>query len=139
MATYDKIVPLRQTGPELNYGKDPNVRNIFGWRRGYNDPWRDEKNQRLLARGIFGILGGPFASSLLSGGFKAQDYLDPYGWNRPFHKSEETMEKEKAADIESRDDSPIIAQERRKLWKLYQRLGRPADLASLKRHIRVFG
>ena len=41
--------------------------------------------------------------------------------------------------MEQRDDTPIIAQERRKLWKLYQRLGRPADLAAFKRHVRVFG
>ena len=131
MATYSNIVPLRQTGLELNYGKDPNVRNIFGWRRGYNDPWRDEKNQRLLARGIFGMLGGPFASSLLSGGFKAQDYLNP---NRPFYGPEKKEDPQ-----ETRDDSPIIAKERRKLWKLYQRLKRPADLAAFKRHVRVFG
>ena len=41
--------------------------------------------------------------------------------------------------MEQRDDTPIIAKERRKLWKLYQRLKRPADLAAFKRHVRVFG
>ena len=92
-----------------------------------------------MAKFVFGMLGGAPAAGLLSGGFKAQDYLDPYGWNRPFHKSKETMEKEKAADIESRDDSPIIAQERRRLWKLYQRLKRPADLAAFKEHVRQHG
>ena len=70
---------------------------------------------------------------------KAESLVDPYGWNKPFHKSEETMEKERQADIASRDDSPIIAKERRKLWNLYRRLGRPADLAAYKRHVRVFG
>ena len=131
MATYSNIVPIRQTGPELNYGNDPNVRNIFGWRRGYNDPWTDEKNQRRMAKFVFGMLGGPFAASLLSGGFKAQDKLNP---NRPFYGLEKKEDPQ-----ETRDDSPIIAQERRKLWALYKRLGRPADLAAFKEHVRQHG
>ena len=123
---------------ELNFGTDPEKRNLwgYGWKKGYNDPWKDEANQRRLAKLIFGGLGG---AGLLEAGFGAQGLLDPHGWNRPFHKSEEAKEKEKQADIESRDDSSIIAKERRKLLNLYRRLGRPADLAAYKRHRRVFG
>ena len=100
------------TGPELYVGDNPYARNIFGFRRGWNDPWRDEKNQRRLAKLMFGALGG---GGLLSAGFGVQGLLDPHGWNRPFHKSEEAKEKEKQADIESRDDSPAIERERRRL------------------------
>ena len=39
---------------------------------------------------------------------------------------------------EQRDDSPIIAKERKRLWKLYQRLGRMADLAAYKAHVRQY-
>ena len=116
---------------ELNLGTDPNVRNFLGMRKGYNDPWTDEKNQRRMAKFVFGMLGGAPAAGLLSGGFKAQDILNP---NRPFY----TLEK-KEDPQETRDDSPIIAQERRRLWKLYQRLKRPADLAAFKEHVRQYG
>ena len=81
----------------------------------------------------------PGSGATLGMAQKVEGLLDPYGWNKPFHKSEETLEKEKQADIASRDDYPIIAKERRKLWNLYLRLGRPADLAAYKRHKRVFG
>ena len=124
------------TGPELYVGDNPFARNFLGFRRGWNDPWRDQKNQRRLAKLIFGGLGG---AGLLEAGFGVQGLLDPHGWNRPFHKSEEAKEKEKQADIESRDDYPAVAKERKRLWKLYQRLGRMADLAAYKKHVREFG
>ena len=126
------------TGQELYHGLDPDSRTLwgYGWKRGYNDPWKDEANQRRMAKLIFGSMGG---GGLLSLGFKAQDYLDPHGWDRPFHKSEEAKEKERLADIESRDDTPIIMKERKRLWKLYQRLGRMADLERYKKHVREFG
>jgi hypothetical protein len=128
------------TGPELHYGVDPNTKNLwgYGWKRGYNDPWRDQKRNRFLGNVLANILL-PGSGAVLGAAQKFEGLLDPHGWNRPFHKSEETMEKERQADIASRDDSPIIAKERRKLWALYKRLERPADLAALKRHIRVFG
>ena len=40
---------------------------------------------------------------------------------------------------EQRDDYPAVAKERKRLWKLYQRLGRMADLAAYKAHVREFG
>ena len=135
MASYTHKT-ARLTGPELSYDRPLTGPSIFGFKLGSDNPWQDEKNQRRLAKLIFGALGG---GGLLSAGFKAQDLLDPHGWDRPFHKSKETLEKERQADIASRDDSPIIAKERRKLWNLYRRLGRPADLAAYKRHRRVFG
>ena len=116
---------------ELNFGTDPEKRNLwgYGWKKGYNDPWKDEANQRRLAKIMFGALGG---GGLLSLGFKAQSLLDPHGWNRPFHKSEEVKEKERLADIESRDDSPIIDKERRRLYAIAMRLNRAADWARLR-------
>ena len=126
------------TGPELYVGDNPYARNFWGKVRGWNDPFRDQRRSRFLGNVAANVLI-PGAGYVLGGVQKVEGLLDPYGWNRPFHKSEETMEKERQADIESRDDSPIIAQERRKLWKLYQRLKRPADLAAFKRHVRVFG
>ena len=128
------------TGPELYHGIDPNRRNLwgYGWKRGYNDPWRDQKTKTFLGN-LFANMLIPGSGAALGGVQKVEGLLDPYGWNKPFHKSEETLEKERQADIESRDDYPIIAKERRKLWNLYLRLGRPADLAAYKRHKRVFG
>ena len=128
------------TGPELYYGVDPNTRNLWGhgWKRGYNDPWRDQKRNRFLGN-VLANMFLPGAGYVLGGAQKVEGLLDPHGWNRPFHKSKETLEKEKQADTESRDDSHIIAKERKKLWNLYLRLGRPADLAAYKRHKRVFG
>ena len=40
---------------------------------------------------------------------------------------------------EQRDDYPAVAKERKRLWKLYQRLGRMADLEAYKKHVRNFG
>jgi len=40
---------------------------------------------------------------------------------------------------EQRDDYPAVAKERKRLWKLYQRLGRMADLVAYKKHIREYG
>ena len=40
---------------------------------------------------------------------------------------------------EQRDDYPAVAKERKRLWKLYQRLGRMADLEAYKKHVREFG
>ena len=117
------------TGPELYVGDNPFARNFLGFRRGWNDPWQDEKNQRRLAKIMFGALGG---GGLLSLGFKAQDLLDPHGWDRPFHKSEEAKEKEKQADIESRDDTPAITRERKRLYAIAMRLNRAADWARLR-------
>jgi hypothetical protein len=128
------------TGPELYHGIDPNRRNLwgYGWKRGYNDPWRDEKTRTFLGNLAANFLL-PGSGVALGTAQKVEGLLDPYGWNEPFHKSEETMEKEKQADIASRDDYPAVAKERKRLWKLYLRLGRPADLATYKRHRRVFG
>ena len=116
---------------ELNFGTDPEKRNLwgYGWKKGYNDPWKDEANQRRMAKVIFGMLGG---GGMLSSGFKIQSLLDPHGWDRPFHKSEEAKEKERLADIESRDDSPIIDKERRRLYAIAMRLNRAADWARLR-------
>ena len=118
---------------ELNFGTNPEKRNLWGhgWKKGYNDPWTDEKNQRRMAKFVFGMLGGAPAAGLLSGMFKAQDKLNP---NRPFYGPEKKEDPQ-----ETRDDSPIIAQERRKLWALYKRLGRAADLAAFKEHVRQHG
>jgi hypothetical protein len=128
------------TGPELYHGIDPNRRNLwgYGWKRGYNDPWRDQKTKTFLGN-LFANMLIPGSGATLGMAQKVEGLLDPHGWNRPFHKSEETLEKERQADIASRDDSPIIAKERRKLLNLYRRLGRPADLAAYMRHRRVFG
>jgi hypothetical protein len=128
------------TGPELYHGIDPNRRNLwgYGWKRGYNDPWRDQKTKTFLGN-LFANMLSPGSGATLGMAQKVEGLLDPHGWNRPFHKSEETLEKERQADIASRDDSPIIAKERRKLLNLYRRLGRPADLAAYMRHRRVFG
>ena len=128
MADYTHLT-ARLTGPELNYDRPLTGTNIFGYQLGSNNPWQDEKNQRRLAKLMFGALGG---GGLLSLGFKAQDLLDPHGWNRPFHKSEEAKEKEKQADIESRDDYPAIAKERKRLYAIAMRLNRAADWARLR-------
>jgi len=127
MATYSNIVPLQLTGPELSYDRPLTGPSIFGFKLSSDNPWKDEENQRRLAKLIFGSLGG---AGLLSLGFKAQDYLNP--WGVPSHKSEETKEKEKQADIESRDDYPAIARERKRLYALATRLNRPADWARLR-------
>ena len=118
---------------ELKFGEEE--KSFWDKLRGvggpYYDPWTRLKDDRALAKRISGGLLGFQAPLALSGMFKAQDYLNP---NRPFYgpgKKEDPQE--------TRDDSPIIAKERRKLWALYKRLERPADLAALKRHIRVFG
>ena len=121
------------TGPELNWGTDPNVRNLFGfgWKKGPNNPWQDEINRRRAAKFAFGLLGGPPASGVLSGMFKAQDKLNP---NRPFYgpKKEEDPQ-------ETRDDSYEISKKRKELWKRYVRLRRMADLDAYKAHVREFG
>ena len=131
------------TGPEFYLGIDPNRRNLggYGWKRGYNDPWRDEKTKTFLGNLAANFLfpGSTTPVGILGIAQKAESLLDPYGWNRPFHKSEETLEKERLADIESRDDYPAVAKERKRLWKLYQRLGRMADLEAYKKHVREFG
>ena len=121
------------TGPELNWGTDPTVRNLFGfgWKKGPNNPWQDEIDQRKAARFALGLLGGPLASGLLSAGFKAQDELNP---NRPFYGPEKKEDPQ-----ETRDDSPAIAKERRRLWNTWRRLGRMADLDSYKAHVRKYG
>ena len=128
------------TGQELHYGIDPNRRNLwgYGWRRGYNDPWRDQKTKTFLGN-LFANMLLPGSGGVLGAAQKFEGLLDPHGWNRPFHKSEETLEKEKAADIASRDDYHEIAKERKRLWKLYRRLGRMADLERYKAHVREFG
>jgi hypothetical protein len=126
------------TGPELYVGDNPYARNIFGFVRGWNDPFRDQRRSRSLGNWLANALI-PGSGLALGGVQKVEGLLDPYGWNKPFHKSKETLEKERQADIASRDDYPAVAKERKKLWNLYLRLGRPADLASYKRHRRVFG
>ena len=121
------------TGPELNWGTNPNARNLFGygWKKGPNNPWQDEINQRRMAKLAVGLLGGGAASGILSGMFKAQDKLNP---NRPFYGPEKEEDPQ-----ETRDDSPAIAKERKKLWKRYIRLRRMADLEAYKKHVREFG
>ena len=124
------------TGPELYHGIDPNRRNLWGhgWKRGYNDPWRDEKTRsfwgNLAANFLFP--GSTTPVGILGIGQKVESLVDPYGWNKPFHKSEETKEKEKQADIESRDDYPAIAKERKRLYAIATRLNRAADWARLR-------
>ena len=131
------------TGPELYHGFDPNSRNLwgYGWKRGYNDPYRDEKTRTFLGNlaANFFFPGSTTPVGILGIAQKAEGLLDPYGWNKPFHKSEETMEKEKQADIESRDDYPATARDRKKLWKRYVRLRRMADLDAYKAHVRQYG
>ena len=126
MADYTHLT-ARLTGPELNYGAPLTGPSIFGFKLGSDNPWKDEENQRRLAKLMFGALGG---GGLLSLGFKAQDYLNP--WGDPAHKSEETKEKEKQADIESRDDYPAIAKERKRLYAIAMRLNRAADWDRLR-------
>ena len=121
------------TGPELNWGTNPNARNLFGfgWKRGPNNPWQDEINRRRAAKFAFGLLGGPPASGVLSGMFKAQDKLNP---NRPFYGPEKEEDPQ-----ETRDDSYEISKKRKELWKRYVRLRRMADLDAYKAHVREFG
>ena len=124
------------TGPELYLGDNPYA-GILGFlsRHGnWRDPWRNQKTKTFLGNVLI-----PGSGEALLGVQKIESLLDPYGWNKPFHKSKETIEKEKQADIESRDDYPDVAKERKRLWKLYQRLGRMADLAAYKAHVREFG
>ena len=128
MASYTHKT-ARLTGPELNWDAPLTGPSIFGYRLGSDNPWQDEKNQRRLAKLVFGALGG---GGLLSAGFKAQDLLDPHGWNRPFHKSEEAKEEEKQVDIQSRDDTPAITRERKRLYAIAMRLNRPTDWARLR-------
>ena len=97
----------------------------------FYDPWTRLKDDRALAKRVSGGLLGVAGPVLLSGMFKAQDVLNP---NRPFYGPEEKEDPQ-----ETRDDSPAVAKERRKLWALYKRLGRAADLDAFKRHVRVFG
>ena len=124
------------TGPELYYGVDPNTRNLWGhgWKRGYNDPWRDEKTKTFLGNLAANFLfpGSTTPVGILGIAQKAESLVDPYGWNKPFHKSEETKEKEKQADIESRDDYPAIAKEKKRLYAIAMRLNRAADWARLR-------
>ena len=119
------------TGPELYVGDNPFARNFLGFMRGWNDPWRDEANRRRAAKFAFGLLGGPAGSMLLSGAFKAKDKLNP---NDPFYGPEKKEDPQ-----ETRDDSPAIAKERRRLWNTWRRLGRMADLDSYKAHVRQYG
>ena len=126
------------TGPELYVGDNPYARNIFGFVRGWNDPWRDQKRSRFLGN-LFANVVLPGSGAALGMAQKVEGLLDPHGWNRPFHKSEEAKEKEKQADIESRDDYPAVARDRKKLWKRYVRLRRMADLDAYKAHVRQYG
>ena len=126
MADYTHLT-ARLTGPELNYDRPLTGPSILGFNLTSDNPWQDEENQRRLAKLMFGALGG---GGLLSLGFKAQDYLNP--WGEPAHKSEETKEKEKQADIDSRDDYPAIAKERKRLYAIAMRLYRGADWARLR-------
>ena len=119
------------TGPELYVGDNPYARNIFGFRRGWNDPWRDEKTKTFLGN-LFSNVLIPGSGEALLGVQKIESLVDPYGWNKPFHKSEETMEKEKQADIESRDDYPAIAKEKKRLYAIAMRLNRAADWDRLR-------
>ena len=119
------------TGPELYVGDNPYARNIFGFRRGWNDPWRDEKTKTFLGNLLSNVMI-PGSGEALLGVQKIESLVDPYGWNKPFHKSEETMEKEKQADIESRDDYPAIAREKKRLYAIAKRLNRRADWARLR-------
>ncbi len=119
------------TGPELYVGDNPYAKNIFGFRRGWNDPWRDEKTKTFLGN-LFSNVLIPGSGQALLGVQKVEGLLDPYGWNKPFHKSKETIEKEKQADIASRDDYPAIAKEKKRLYALAMRLNRPADWARYK-------
>ena len=120
MANYNKIVPMRLTGPELNYGGDPTATNFLGMLRGSNNPWADEEMSRRMAKFAFGLLGGGAGSGLLSLGFKAQDKLNP---NRPFYGPEK-----KEDPSQPRDDSYAQTKEERRLWNEWKRLGRMADL-----------
>ena len=124
------------TGPEFYLGIDPNRRNLggYGWKRGYNDPWRDEKTRTFLGNlaANFFFPGSATPVGILGIGQKVEGLVDPYGWNKPFHKSEGTKEKEKQADIESRDDYPAIAKERKRLYAIATRLNRAADWARLR-------
>ena len=119
------------TGPELYVGDNPYAKNIFGFRRGWTDPWRDEKPKTFLGN-LFSNVLIPGSGQALLGVQKVEGLLDPYGWNKPFHKSKETIEKEKQADIASRDDYPAIAKEKKRLYALAMRLNRPADWARYK-------
>ena len=124
------------TGPELYHGFDPNSRTLwgYGWKRGYNDPYRDEKTRTFLGNlaANFFFPGSATPVGILGIAQKAESLVDPYGWNKPFHKSEETLEKERLADIESRDDYPAIAKERKRLYAIATRLNRAADWARLR-------
>ena len=126
MASYTHET-ARLTGPELNYDRPLTGPSLFGFELTSNNPWKDDENQRRLAKLMFGALGG---GGLLSLGFKAQDYLNP--WGDPAHKSEETKEKEKQADIDSRDDYPAIAKEKKRLYAIAMRLNRAADWDRLR-------
>ena len=121
----------RLTGPELNYGAPLTGPSSFGYRLGSDNPWQDEANRRRMAKFAFGLLGGPAGSMLLSGAFKAKDKLNP---NDPFYGPEKKEDPQ-----ETRDDSPAIAKERRRLWNTWRRLGRMADLDSYKAHVRQYG
>jgi hypothetical protein len=130
MASYTHKT-ARLTGPELNWDAPLTGPSIFGFNLTSNNPWQDEINRRRAAKFAFGLLGGPTASGVLSGMFKAQDKLNP---NRPFYGPEKEEDPQ-----ETRDDSPAIAKERKKLWKRYIRLRRMADLEAYKKHVREFG
>tara|TARA_R110000765_G_scaffold151852_1_gene254470 strand:- start:352 stop:735 length:384 start_codon:yes stop_codon:yes gene_type:complete len=121
------------TGPELNWGTNPNVRNLwgYGWKKGSNNPWQDEINQRRTAKFVFGLLGGPLASGILQGGFKAKDKLNP---NAPFYGPEKKEDPQ-----ETRDDSPAIARERKRLLRIANRLNRAADWAAVRAHKQQYG
>jgi hypothetical protein len=128
------------TGPELYLGDNPYT-GILGFlsRHGnWRDPWRNQKTKTFLGNVLSNVLI-PGSGEALLGMQKIESLLDPYGWNKPFHKSEETMEKERQADIASRDDYPAIAKERRRLLNTWRRLGRMADLAAYKAHVRQYG
>ena len=126
MADYTHLT-ARLTGPELNYDRPLTGPSILGFNLTSDNPWQDEENQRRLAKLMFGALGG---GGLLSLGFKAQDYLNP--WGDPAHKSEDTKEKEKQADIAARDDYPAIAKEKKRLYAIAMRLNRAADWDRLR-------
>ena len=130
MASYTNLT-ARLTGPELNYNAPLTGPSIFGWRLGSNNPWQDVINQRGRAKFGVGLLGGPLASGILSGMFKAQDYTNP---NRPFYGPEKKEDPQ-----ETRDDSPAIARERKRLLRIANRLNRAADWAAVRAHKQQYG
>ena len=121
------------TGPELYLGDNPYA-GILGFlsRHGnWRDPWRNQKTKIFLGNVVSNVLI-PGSGEALLGVQKIESLVDPYGWNKPFHRSKETKEKEKQSDIESRDDYPAIAKEKKRLYAIAKRLNRRADWDRLR-------